>query len=243
TVEEFLPGSAHVVSARELAATRGLHCQPAEAPVVAEQRAGHLSPAMLRSAVLSWLREHVVDVRVADVREVTATADVVLWDGTAARFDSVVVAAGAWTPALAADGHGLRTKRIQYAVYPGTVPGLGAFVDENSGLYGCVYDEKSLLLGRSTDEWDVSPSRVIVDPELAAGVGVAAAALFLLASAALVPTRMCTAADCYVVSGGLRLRPVPSTEQVFTFTGGSGGAAKTVLAASRQAADRLLDDQ
>lgn len=242
SVNEVVPGSATATPAAELAVPGQLTVRPSETPVVKEKCAGYLSPESLRRAVLRWLRDHEVDIRVAAVREVTTDGAVVTGAGGTVRFDRVVVAAGAWTPALVAERNDMRTKRIQYAVYSGAVPGLGAFVDENSGLYGRVVDQKSLLLGRSTDEWDVVPDQVSADPVLAVRVGTDAAALFALGSRNLVPNRMFTAADCYVVSGGLRLRPVPGTEQVFTFTGGSGGAAKTVLAASRRAAVRLLDD-
>lgn len=238
SVNELLPGSATA----DLAAPRRPPVRSSRTPVVKEKCAGYLSPESLRCAVLRWLRDHEVDIRVAAVREVTTDGDVVTVDSGTHRFDRVVVAAGAWTPALVTERNGMRTKRIQYAVYSGSVPWLGTFVDENSGLYGRVIDQKSLLLGRSTDEWDVAPDQVSGDPALAVRVGTDAAALFALGSRTLVPNRMYTAADCYVVSGGLKLRPVSGTEQVFTFTGGSGGAAKTVLAASRRAAVRLLDD-
>ncbi|HEX8768482.1 MAG TPA: hypothetical protein VF714_08940, partial [Jatrophihabitans sp.] len=46
--------------------------------------------------------------------------------------------------------------------------------------------------------------------------------------------------DCYSTDSLLALRPVPGTgDRLFTFTGGSGGAAKTVLAASARAASQL----
>ena len=48
-----------------------------------------------------------------------------------------------------------------------------------------------------------------------------------------------SAADCYSDPPGLALRHV--TGAMHTFTGGSGGAAKTALAASRIAARALLD--
>ena len=51
-----------------------------------------------------------------------------------------------------------------------------------------------------------------------------------------------TAADCYAEDGLLSLRPVSATDdRLFTFTGGTGSAAKTVLAASRRAANQLAD--
>jgi hypothetical protein len=53
------------------------------------------------------------------------------------------------------------------------------------------------------------------------------------------PIRTVAAFDCYSDPPGLTLRPT-SIPSVFTFTGGSGGAAKTALAASRLAAAALL---
>ncbi|MGG7609836.1 hypothetical protein ACQ5JZ_10565, partial [Streptomyces sp. ZG43] len=51
--------------------------------------------------------------------------------------------------------------------------------------------------------------------------------------------RSVAACDCYHDPAGLALRPLGGG--LHTFTGGSGGAAKTVVAASRRAARALLD--
>ena len=49
------------------------------------------------------------------------------------------------------------------------------------------------------------------------------------------------ATDCYCDPPVLALRPVAGEQgPIFTFTGGSGGSVKTALAASLQAAARLL---
>ncbi len=46
------------------------------------------------------------------------------------------------------------------------------------------------------------------------------------------------AVECYHATGALSLRPL--AQGIYTFTGGSGGAGKTVLAASRTAARSLV---
>jgi hypothetical protein len=55
------------------------------------------------------------------------------------------------------------------------------------------------------------------------------------------PPRTFAAADCYHDPAGLALRPVTTGSALYTFTGGSGGAAKAALATSRAAAAALLD--
>jgi hypothetical protein len=54
------------------------------------------------------------------------------------------------------------------------------------------------------------------------------------------PLRRTAAADGYATAGTLSLPPVAGTDgRIFTFAGGSGGSAKTALAASRQAAAEI----
>jgi hypothetical protein len=206
---------------------------------VVERRAGYLSPAGLRDAALSRLAAHGGAVRQVPVAAVGPGPALRLADGTAPAHDAVVVAAGPWTPALlAASGlptGGLRTKQIQYAIHPARLPGLGAFVDEETGLYGRPAGDGCCLLGLPCDRWDVDPAAVRPDPELASLVAEHAGAR--LGTAIGRPLRMVAAADCYHDEAGLALRPVRPT--IYTFTGGSGGAAKTVLAASRLAARSL----
>jgi hypothetical protein len=55
------------------------------------------------------------------------------------------------------------------------------------------------------------------------------------------PVAGAVSADSYAHPPTLALRPVPgSGERVLTFTGGSGGSAKSALAASRRAAALLI---
>ena len=189
-----------------------------------------MSPARLRDALLS----RVGSVHDTAVAGVSAGPAVRLADGSARHFDAVVVAAGAWSGPLL-DAAGLRTKKIQYTVYADRVAGLGAFVDETTGLYGRPGAGGTLLLGLPTDEWDVNPGEVRADPALAARVS--ATARERLGRAPGPALRTVASFDCYA-DGGLALRPVAGG--LFSFTGGSGGAAKTALAASRRAADTLL---
>ncbi|MCX5193509.1 FAD-binding oxidoreductase [Streptomyces sp. NBC_00249] len=239
-VELLLPGSAEVEPAEAVARRLGLRGLPAGALAVVERRAGYMSPALLRSCVLDQLTATGVRITDAEVLQVTARAGVLLADGGSAAFDLVVVAAGAWTPALLPGVDGLRTKRIQYGVYGLEVPGLGIFADENSGLYGRPHGAGALLLGQATEDWDVIPGQVRPAPQLATRATAAARRFLPAAQHLRAPQRLCASFDCYPASGGLRLRAVPDSPQVFTFTGGSGGAAKTALAASRRAAQRLL---
>jgi glycine/D-amino acid oxidase-like deaminating enzyme len=161
-----------------------------------------------------------------------------LADGTIHGYDAVVVAAGPWTPALLAASDlpagGLRTKQIQYTFFAGGLPGLGAFVDDLTGLYGRPAGDGEFLLGLPCDRWDVDPAAVAPDTELVERV--TERARHLLGTGR--PHRTRASSDCYHDQPGLELRPTRGA--VFTFTGGSGGAAKSVLADSRRAAAALL---
>ncbi len=201
-----------------------------------EPTAGHLRPDRLRRAILARLRLAV------EVPAARLEGDaVVLRDGRRLFGDRVVLAAGAWTPALLrASGleTSLRTKHIQYSWFSTAPAGLPAFVDETSGLYGRPAEDGRLLLGLPSSRWDIDPHAPPADPQLAAQV-VAAAGRRLTRLTAHPDGPPVSAADCYSDPPGLALRPVTGT--VHTFTGGSGGAAKTALAASRAAAKALLD--
>ena len=260
TVEELLPGSVAVVGAGELALRYPFRELPDGTVGVVERYAGYLSPARLRSAVLAELGRCSVAVRALRVAGVTPAPAVRLADGTTLRYDAVVVAAGAWTPRLLAAsgpaasgpaesgpaaggpaGHGFRTKHIQYSLHAAGPPGLPAFVDASDGLYGRPADGGSLLIGLPSDRWDVDPDAVEPDHGLAARA-LASATRRLAGPITPHPQpRIVAAFDCYHPRPGLRLRPVGEAGvPLFTFTGGSGGAAKTVLAASRAAASDLL---
>ncbi|HEY1574699.1 MAG TPA: FAD-dependent oxidoreductase [Pseudonocardiaceae bacterium] len=231
-VDARLPGSAAVLTGAELDAYpfRGL---PAGTVAVAERCGGQLSPERLRTAVLGLVRG---TIRATPVAGVTDTGQLRLADGSTHGYDAVVVAAGAWTPTLLA-GTAFRTKQIQYSVYPDELAGLGVFDDTISGLYGMPAGESRFLLGLPCDRWDIDPAGV--RPDLALVDRVADTARTVLGVELGRPIRTVAAFDCYSDPPGLTLRPT-SAPSVFTFTGGSGGAAKTALAASRLAAAALV---
>jgi len=162
------------------------------------------------------------------------------------RFDVVVLAAGTWTERLLVrnglPAHGLRTKLIQYGLYQVDGPRPPAFVDDTSGLYGRPGDGDTMLLGLPSKRWNVDPERP--SPQRAAAAAVQDAAARLLPAMRLVRRiRATAAADAYLPQGRLALRPVPGPQangRLYTFTGGSGGAAKAALATSAVAAAELL---
>ncbi|HZB49346.1 MAG TPA: FAD-dependent oxidoreductase [Mycobacteriales bacterium] len=238
-IEAVLPGSVDVATAEELARD-GWAGLPAGAVGLRERRAGHLSPARLRDAVLADCRPRVSisDRRVSTVQP--RPDGLVRCAG--ADYDVAVLATGPWTPAvLAAAGlpaGGYRTKAIQYAVHRAGGRPPPQFVDGLTGLFGRPTADGGLLLGLPTDRWDVDPDRPVADPALPP------------AAAALVRSRFpalrlgpgappVAASDCYAETAGLALRRVVDTHPVFTFTGGGGGSAKTVLAAGARAALEL----
>ncbi|MFI9009182.1 FAD-dependent oxidoreductase [Actinosynnema sp. NPDC053489] len=235
-VEAALPGSASVVDGAELARRFGFRDLPADAAGVVERHAGHFSPARFRERALRWLAGSGGDVRAERVAEVRAGA-AVRTEGGVAAFDAVVVAAGAWTPRLVG-GEPLRAKQIQYGLYRLPIPCAASFVDDRTGLYGRPDRDGAFLLGMGCDRWDVDPDAVTPDHDLAGRVLDAARRRFGVADGAAGPERVVASFDCYRSPAGLRLVDVGGG--VFTFTGGSGGAAKTVLAASRRAAAELV---
>lgn len=242
-VEEALPGSATVHTD---AATNGFPFRelPEGTVAVVERQAGYLSPALLRLATMVRLAQSGAVIRWTPVLAVDRTPALRLADGGVADYDVIVVAAGPWTPALLAASDmpvdRLRTKQIQYTVYQGKIAGLGVFVDDVTGLYGRPDGQGQLLLGLPCDRWDVDPGDVRPDAGLVERVADRARSL-LGQPAAGRAVRTVAACDCYRDPPGLELRPVTAGAPVFTFTGGSGGAAKTVLAASRRAATALLN--
>ncbi|MCX4749979.1 FAD-binding oxidoreductase [Kitasatospora sp. NBC_01287] len=240
-LDGLLPGSAELVEAASLPAFRSL---PPGTWAVLERAAGRISPARLRRSLLTAVERHggrlcaepVADPSDAELRS---------------RHRAVVLATGPWTPALLARAglpdQGLRSKQIQYTVLRGVrlPPGLGSFVDETSGLYGRPDGPDGLLLGLPTDRWDVDPVAPRPDPALAVRVLAVAQQRLRLPPG---PggrrhpghARTVAATDCYALSGGLMLRQLVGQERLFTFTGGTGGAAKTALTAARTAAEELL---
>jgi glycine/D-amino acid oxidase-like deaminating enzyme len=240
TVDRLLPGSATVAGRTELAGYpfRGL---PAGALGVVERYAGFISPDRLRATVLAELAGAGASIRCTPAVAVTPDPAVRLADGSTVDYDAVVVAAGAWTPGLLAGSGlataGLRTKMIQYTVCAARLPRLGAFVDDITGLYGRPVDRDSFLLGLPADRWDVHPAAVVPDRDLVGRVAACALSRF---GSPVRPVRTVASFDCFHDPPGLALRRSAPGSALFTFTGGSGGAAKTAIAASRAAARALL---
>ncbi|MFC3455191.1 FAD-dependent oxidoreductase [Amycolatopsis speibonae] len=237
-LEEVLPGSATLLTGAELAGHYPFRGLPSGMTAVVERQAGFLSPARLRAAALAWIADSGGTVRRVPVVTVTPAPALCGADGAAKGYDAVVLAAGPWTPALlTASGlptGGLRVKQIQYSVYEGRPAGLGAFVREDTGMWGRPDGETGFLLGLPSDRWDVDPSCPQPDVALVDRVAEEARRLLGHPPAGHRPLRTAVSSDCYHDPPGLALREV--CPGVFTFTGGSGGAAKTVLAASRAAA-------
>jgi glycine/D-amino acid oxidase-like deaminating enzyme len=200
-----------------------------------ERQAGWVNPDALRRRVLADFAAR----RMATVVEGPATVP-----HNASSYDVVVVAAGAWTPALLRSAGlpagGLRTKAIQYAVHATTGWRPTPFLDATTGLYGRPVGRRDLLVGLPTSRWDVVPVDASVDPGLNARGARLASARFPLLRLRGSPRGAC-AVDCYHEQPHLRLRPVAGVDHLlFTFTGGSGGAAKTALAATARATSLLV---
>lgn len=246
-VGDVLPGSARLVPAAELGAA-GWSGLPAEAVAVVEQQAGVTSPARLRDAVLAEVAGRpqvtVREVAVESVRPHARGPVGVVTGGAVVDYDVVVSATGAWTGVLLRAGdlpaEGYRTKSIQYAVHPAGAWRPPPFVDETTGLYGRPTSDGGLLLGLPTQRWDVDPGRQPVDPALHEQAARLAGERFPrlgIGPAA----RLVSCTDCYCDPPILALRRVGGADSAFfTFTGGSGGSAKTALAASRCAAGDLV---
>jgi glycine/D-amino acid oxidase-like deaminating enzyme len=246
-VEAAVPGSVHLAASGELAELGWAGLSPDTVGVL-ERCAGYLAPTRLRGRLLADLYTRpAVTVSFGALEAIVVAADGRVTCTAAHRrrgYDVAVLAAGAWTPSLLVrngfDPCGLRTKSIQYTVH--RVEGLRPppFVDETTGLYGRPTSDGGLLLGLATQEWDVPPGR----PALTADLHREAARMArnLLPHLALLPPAVSVSAtDCYCDPPGLSLRPVSERGgAVWTFTGGSGGSAKTALAASRLAAEHLV---
>jgi len=212
---------------------------------VAERRAGYLDPERLRTRVLADLADRAAVELLPDGDVTDLAPGSFRLGGKSYRADVVVLATGAWTPALLraagfADDR-LRTKAIQYTVFGTDSWRPGTFVDEVSGLYGKPAGDRQLM-GLPTDVWDADPDQPGgLQPDQALSDAVVRHAQGRFPQLRLVAdARPVVALDCYSADFRLALRPVPGTGgRLYTFTGGSGGAAKTVLAASAQAAAQL----
>jgi glycine/D-amino acid oxidase-like deaminating enzyme len=237
-IERELPGSAELTSPAEAfgAGDGGPGWTGDQAEVVVrERRAGCTSPGRLRDAIVADLAARPG----ARVREGAV-------DGLdAGAYDAVVLAAGAWTPgllrALGRPAEGYRTRSIQYTVYDAGPVRPPAFADERTGLYGLPTADGGMLIGLPTSQWDVPAGPGDVTGSLHERAREAAAACLPGLKLGHARHRV-AAADCFCDPPLLALRPVGGpAPALFTFTGGSGGCAKTALAASRRAAHQLTE--
>jgi glycine/D-amino acid oxidase-like deaminating enzyme len=241
-VSAALPDSVRLLGAADLRQRGWAGDDGSGVLAVEERQAGYLDPERLRGCVLADLAGR-REVEVLPDGAVTGlTPGEFTLAGVAHSADVLVLATGAWTPALLRshgwDGAGLRTKAIQYTVFGINGWRPGTFVDEVSGLYGKPAGDGQLI-GLPTQAWDVEPDGLQPNPALSDSV-------FELAQRRFPQLRLeigaqpVAALDCYSTDSLLALRPVPGTgDRLFTFTGGSGGAAKTALAASARAATQL----
>jgi glycine/D-amino acid oxidase-like deaminating enzyme len=245
-MQRWLPGSARIVSAGELEAHHGWAGLPVDSLGILEDHAGYFSPARLRRRVLlalPGLGVKVVEGRLEQIHQEADGGAHVRVGSRYSRYDMIVIAAGRWTPqVLAASGLPFaqyRTKAIQYGIYEAAGWSPSTFVDDTSGLYGRPAGDGRVLLGLPSRRWDVDRDGPRFCPQAATRtVQIASARLPGLRLERLV--ERVSAADCYTEPAGLGLRPVRDGEGgLYTFSGGSGGAAKTALAASAIAARRL----
>lgn len=199
---------------------------PLAQDAVVERHAGYISPARLREAVLADF------VRMGGQR----VQGPVNWHED--PYELVIVAAGPWTPALLGTAE-YRTKQVQHGIYETASPVTHAFVNERTGLFGRPVPDGRLLLGVPSDRYGVDPEHLHLDDSLVRRTAELAAAAFPDLRLPE-PAQVVVAADCYTDPPGLRLRAT-SVPNLLTFTGGSGGAAKTALAASHEAALDLLE--
>ncbi|GAA3451785.1 NAD(P)/FAD-dependent oxidoreductase [Dactylosporangium matsuzakiense] len=227
-LDRLAPATAQVVPGASLPDWAGL---PEGSHAVVERAAGYFSPAALRRAVLDALPGLGVAVRRETVGLVPG----------AGAHDVVVLAAGAGTVALLAasglpDG-GFRRKHIQYGLYAATGTRPPSFIDDLTGLYGRPTPDGGMLLGVPSESWDPADRPVAIPALQRQAERLAAARLPRLRLGAL--RRTVVGVDCYGPDGHLTLRPLGSQDGLYTFTGGSGGSAKTALAASLAAARHL----
>ncbi|MCM2424463.1 NAD(P)/FAD-dependent oxidoreductase [Streptomyces sp. RKAG337] len=246
-VDRSLPGSVLILDRRELAVRYGFSGLPEESAAVLERHAGHFSPDALRRGARADFaaRGGVLDTTDLCELERPDGGEVSYRTGAArGTADLMVVAAGAWTrrllTGLGLPAPDLRTKVIQCAVYATSGDRPPPFVDETSGLYGRPAGPGRMLLGLPTDRWDTDPGqRVFLDREERTVRRTAALRLPGLTLNA--PHRFIAMSEAYAPEGRLALRAaLPYPSGLFTFTGGSGGAAKTALAAASVAAAELL---
>jgi glycine/D-amino acid oxidase-like deaminating enzyme len=244
-VRRWLPGSVTTASAAELEQRHGWAGLPAGSIGVVEPRAGYFSPGRLRDGIMRELGELGVELICDQAERVGPGAGSgarVRVGSRERRYDLVVLATGRWTRRLlAASGltaAGYRTKAIEYGIYEHEGCRPPAFIDDTSGLYGRPDGDGRVLLGLPSRRWDVDPDRPPCCPHATQRTaGTASARLPGLRLQRLV--RRISAADCYTEPALLALRVVRDASGLYTFSGGSGGAAKTALAASSIAARQI----
>jgi glycine/D-amino acid oxidase-like deaminating enzyme len=241
-IDRELPGSAELLTGADLGRL-GWAGVPAGAVAVRERLAGYLAPGRLREAVLAdgaargRLRLLPASLESLEIAGALRCRVAGRWRA----YDTVVIAAGAWTGALLAaaglPAGGYRTKSIQYTIYRVDGWRPPQFVDELAGLYGRPAAGGGLLLGVPTDRWGVDPDRPPVSPTLVDQAARLARDRF--PELRLGPiTRTVGGADCYAAQP-FSLQPMLDG-RLFTFTGGAGGSVKTALAASREAVTQLV---
>lgn len=246
-IEAALPRSATVLSSAELAAL-GWGELPYGTVGLFERFAGNVSPSLLRDAVVTDLtmRQSAVLTAVSATAVTPGPGETVncIVGGRRRQYDAAVLAAGAWTPRmLVANGFvpdGLRTKSIRHTVYDASGWRPPPFVDDTTGLHGVPTIDGRMLLSMSRQRWSVATGR---EPVTSGGRDemrqLATLRLPHLRLGAAV--RSVDASDRHCDPSGLSLRPVRGGEgRVWTFTGGSGCSVQMALAASRQAAERLV---
>ncbi|MBT2396899.1 FAD-dependent oxidoreductase [Streptomyces sp. ISL-100] len=247
-VEDLLPGHVELVDRTDLSRRYSLGGLPEGSWGIVETHAGYLFPDRLRDGVLTHLPADRVRVLRREVASV-ATALTVrpANDGPEVRYDAVVLATGPWTPTLLArsglSADGYRTKQIQYTWCTGWPAGLGVLMDETSGLYGRPAPGGGMI-GVPTDLWDIDPAATEVRDRFTEALRSVAEQRLPGSGTArglAVGARTVPALDCYYEQPGAVLRQVEPGTALYTFAGGSGGAAKTALFVSRLAAADLLD--
>jgi len=239
-VEARLPGSVSVIGGAEAGARFGICGAPGDSHAIVEQRSGYLNPGRLRDRIRALLPQLGVELAPGPLARLAARGGLGYEaDGRFRYADAIVLATGAWTPRLlSANGlkaAGLRTKAVEYTVFAVDGPVPPPFVDEHSGLYGRPAGPGRILLGLPSGRWDIEPpgwADAGQQQRVHETARTVLPGLRLLAA-----VRSGAAVDAYCADGRLRLRPV--TGGIYTFTGGSGGAAKTALAASAAAARGL----
>lgn len=244
-VNDWLPASAELRDRGELSEL-GWGGLPANAVAIWERRAGRVSPSRFRDSVLVAVARRrsatVLPGQVTAIEAAPSGAVRCRLEHGVREYDAVVVAAGAWTPRLLAasalPAYGYRVKSIQCAVFEYTGWRPPAFVDETAGCYGMPVAD-GLLLGVPTEDWNAEPGRPLPAPQLHERAAALATTRFPRMRLGPIRRRI-YATDCYTDPPVLRLRRVAATDHdIYTFSGGSGGSAKTVLAASLRAAEEL----